>query len=150
MKTIVIMIGIPGSGKSTFCNTKFPLFVRVNLDTLHTRNKESILINESIKNDKDIIIDNTNPTINDRAKYISIGKENNYKIIGYYMESKFESCMERNNLRKDKEKLPYKALASIAKQLEQPSFNEGFDELYYVKIVDGEFVIDEWRKDDEL
>ena len=41
---MAIMIGIQGSGKSTFCNVHLSEFTRINLDTLHTRNKENIAI----------------------------------------------------------------------------------------------------------
>jgi len=38
VKTVIILIGIPASGKSTFYERYFPEFSRINLDTLKTRN----------------------------------------------------------------------------------------------------------------
>ena len=52
MKTMAIMIGIQGSGKSTFCQKYFPEYKRVNLDTLHTRNKESFYIDQCFENNE--------------------------------------------------------------------------------------------------
>ena len=44
MKRMVIMMGIPGSGKSTFYQRYLRQdFVRVNLDTLKTRHREKLL-----------------------------------------------------------------------------------------------------------
>lgn len=43
------MIGIQASGKSTFCKMNLPEYVRINLDELHTRNKESIAIHDAIE-----------------------------------------------------------------------------------------------------
>ena len=44
-KTVVIMIGLQGSGKSTFYKLHLEYdFVRVNLDTLKTRYQEKLLI----------------------------------------------------------------------------------------------------------
>ena len=44
-KTLVIMIGLQGSGKSTFYEKHLSAdYVRVNLDTLKTRHQESLLI----------------------------------------------------------------------------------------------------------
>lgn len=49
-KTMVLMMGIQGSGKSTFYQ-KFLAdnFVRVNLDTLKTRHQEQLLISIASK-----------------------------------------------------------------------------------------------------
>ena len=43
--SMILLIGIPGSGKSTFFQRKLAAdHVRVNLDTLKTRNREARLI----------------------------------------------------------------------------------------------------------
>ena len=62
MAKMAIMIVIQASGKSTFCKTNLPGYIRINLDELHTRNKESNDIWEAITSDLNIVIDNTNPT----------------------------------------------------------------------------------------
>ena len=88
-KTMIIMMGLQGSGKSTFYEKYLSKdHVRVNLDTLKTRNKEHLLIDECLSEGKNFAIDNTNPTRADRARYISLAQENGYYIIGYFMESK--------------------------------------------------------------
>lgn len=151
MKTMVIMIGIQGSGKSEFCRRFFSnRFIRVNLDTLNTRNNEMRLISECISQGKDIVVDNTNPTKKERSKYINIGKENGYRIIGYFMQSRLQDCIARNNLRQGKAKIPAKAIAATSNRLEMPDFNEGFDELYFVANDGEQMTISEWRDDNEL
>ena len=48
-KTMIIMMGLQGSGKSTFYEKYLSKdHVRVNLDTLKTRNKEHLLIDECL------------------------------------------------------------------------------------------------------
>ena len=146
-KTLSIMIGIQGSGKSTFCHNFLAKdFVRVNLDTLKTRHQEKLLIEECIKQEKSFVIDNTNPTKADRQRYIPPAKAAGYKIIGYFMESKLKECMERNNLRHGKEKIPTIAIASTSNRLQMPSYDEGFDELYFVKNDGNTMSISEWRE----
>ena len=42
--------------------------------------------------------------------------------------------------------MPEKAILGTAGRLELPSFEEGFDKLYYVRICsDGDFAAEEWK-----
>ena len=146
-KTLVIMIGIPGSGKSTFYRERLADdYVRINLDTLKTRHQEELLITECIQQGKSFAVDNTNPTRADRQRYIPLARSAGYKIIGYFMESKIKDCMERNNRRTGKERLPAKAVAGISNQLQMPSYDEGFDELYFVKNDGQTMTVEKWRE----
>lgn len=146
-KVLVILMGIQGSGKSTFYhNFLAKNFVRVNLDTLKTRNQEKLLIGDCIKQGKSFVVDNTNPTKADRGRYIPSAKASGYKVIGYFMESKLKDCIERNNLRQGKEKIPSIAIAATSNKLQLPSFNEGFDELYFVKNDGKTMTVLEWRE----
>lgn len=145
-KTIAILIGLQGSGKSTFYKTYLSdNFVRINLDTLKTRHQEKLLIEECLSNEASYAIDNTNPTRLDRERYISIAKKAGYRIVGYFLESKIKDCMQRNALREGRARVPEKAIAATLNKLEIPSYNEGFDELYFVKNDGVTMTIEEWR-----
>lgn len=146
MPAMVIMMGIQGSGKSTFCATKYPEYSRINLDTLRTRKKEKDALWLAINRKENIIIDNTNPTKADRMKYIEAGKASQYKIIGCFMQSVLHDCIERNNTRTGKAVIPAIAIANTSSKLEMPGFEEGFDELYFVKITDAGFTVSEWQE----
>ena len=62
-KTMILMMGLQGSGKSTFCREILGnTYVYVNLDTLKTRHREKLLIQECVEQGKSFIVDNTNPT----------------------------------------------------------------------------------------
>ena len=112
MKTMVIMMGIQGSGKSTFYHSQIANdFVHINLDSLKTRYKERIAIEQCIQQGQNYAVDNTNPTKEDRKRYITVAKQAGYQIVGYFMESKLQSCIERNNLRIGTAKIPAKAIA---------------------------------------
>ena len=99
---------------------------------MHTRNKEDLAISECIEKGESFAIDNTNVTVRERKKYIDIAKVCGYKVIGYFMESKLKECIERNNLRAGKEKVPPNAITATSNRLVMPSYEEGFDELYFV------------------
>jgi hypothetical protein len=62
------------------------------------------------------------------------------------MESKLKDCIERNNMRQGKEKIPTIAIASTSNKLQMPSFDEGFDELYFVKNDGSTMTVSEWRE----
>ena len=58
-KTMAIMMGIQGSGKSTFYSKHLSEdYVRVNLDTLKTRHQESLLIEECFIEGKSVAFKN--------------------------------------------------------------------------------------------
>lgn len=68
----VIFIGIQASGKSSFYREYMEgTFVHINLDTLHTRNKENLLLEECLAKRESFVVDNTNPTRKERERYIS-------------------------------------------------------------------------------
>ena len=146
-KTVVILMGLQGSGKSTFYRMHLSEdFVRVNLDTLKTRYQEKLLIEECLYLQKSFAVDNTNPTRADRERYISVAKEHDYRIVGYFMESKIKDCMQRNALREGVAKVPDKAIAATSNKLEIPSYDEGFDELYFVRNDGIAMTVEEWRR----
>lgn len=150
MPVMAIMTGIQASGKSAFCKTCLSEYDRINLDTLHTRNKENAAIDEAFHRKRNMVIDNTNPTVEDRKKYILKAKQNGYQVVGYFMQSRLQECIARNDLREGKEKVPAKAIAATSNKLEIPSYAEGFDELHFVRITEEGALIEEWRNTDEL
>ena len=133
-KTLAILIGIQGSGKSTFYHTHLAAnFVRVNLDTLKTRHREKLLVEECLAAGKSYAIDNTNPTRLDRERYIPAAKAAGYRVVCYFFEPRVEDCLRRNALREGKARVPDVAIYATARRLELPSLDEGFDELYTVR-----------------
>jgi hypothetical protein len=55
----------------------------------------------------------------------------------------------RNEKREGKSKVSDIAIRAISSKLEMPALDEGFDALYYVSIVDGEFVVSDWRNEEK-
>lgn len=143
----VIFIGIQASGKSTFYKEKFfRSHMRINLDMLKTRSRENIYLAASMKAKQSFVVDNTNPTIEDRKKYIELAKKHHVKVIGYYFEPNFELSQARNHLRNENEKVPDVGIKSTLKKLQPPTYAEGFDELYTVRTIGGEFTVDPVEK----
>ena len=143
-----LLMGIQASGKSSFAHQYLSNCTYISLDHLNTRPKEWQALRDAFKTGADCVVDNTNPTKAERKKYIDLAKEMGYKIVGLYFRSAVEECSQRNDQRIGKAQVPLKAILATAKRLEQPSYAEGFDELYYVKIENDAFITDKW--DDSL
>ncbi len=148
-KTAIIFIGIQASGKSTFYHERFEDYVHINLDTLHTRNKEKLLLQECVESGRSFVVDNTNPTREDREKYIRAARDHGYRVQGYYFQSSVSDCIARNQNREGKARVPDQAVAATHRKLELPEYGEGFDELFYVHMEDGSFAVDEWKELEE-
>ncbi|MBQ7321976.1 MAG: AAA family ATPase [Clostridia bacterium] len=132
-KTVVIMMGVQGSGKSTFfADYLAEEFVRVNLDTLKTRHRERTLIGECLAAGKNYGVDNTNPTRADRARYIPEARAAGYRVIGYLMQARVATCLARNSGREGKARVPDVAIYATSRKFELPHYDEGFDEIYLV------------------
>ncbi len=146
-KTMILMMGLQGSGKSTFCREILgDTYIYVNLDTLKTRHREKLLIQECMDQGESFVVDNTNPTKEDRLRYIPIAKAAGYRIVGYFMESKLRICIERNEQREGAAKIPSMAIAATSNRLQTPSYDEEFDELYFVKNNGQTMTVEKWRE----
>lgn len=145
----VIFIGIQAAGKSTFYKQNFfRSHMRINLDMLKTRSREDIFIDACIKAKQPFVIDNTNPTVDARKKYIDIAKNFGFSVIGYYFKSDVKEAIARNEGRLGKEYVPPIGIAGTYNKLIVPTYEEGFDKLYYVSIDDdNNFLVEEQQRE---
>lgn len=146
--TLFIMIGLPGSGKSSFVQRILPHCRHISLDRLHKRPREERTFLQALSEQVDIVIDNTNPTRHDRQRYIPQASKAGYRIVGYFMRSKVSECLTRNAQRQGKARVPDVAIRSIASVLEYPLLDEGFDTLHHVVAENGDFLIEPWKTND--
>ena len=142
----IILIGLQASGKSSFFLSQFyKTHLRLSMDMLKTRNREKILFHACLEAKQPVAIDNTNPTVKDRQRYINSFKEHKFEVVGYYFKSSIEDCLQRNALRTGKERIPDVGLKGTYNKLEIPKLSEGFDKLYYVTMEKDGFNIAEWN-----
>ena len=139
----IIFCGIQASGKTTFYKDRFfKTHVRISLDLFNTRRKENIFIKTCLETQQRFVIDNTNPTIKDRAKYIEEAKQRKFKVKGYFFESTVGQAITRNKQRTGKELVPPAGIGGTFKRLQIPAYIEGFDEIFKVNIVADKFVVE--------
>ena len=146
---MVLFIGMQATGKSTFFLQKFfNTHIRINLDMLKTRHRETVLIDACIAAKQPFVVDKTNPTVVDRARYISLGKNAGFRVAGYYFASKLHDAMKRNAARVPECRVPDVGLLGTHAKLQLPALSEGFDALHYVQIAgNNEFRVEEWKNE---
>src|SRR5262249_9709639 len=92
----VIFVGIQASGKSSFYRERFfPTHVRISPDLLRTRRRERSLLAWCLENQQSFVVDNTNPTIAERAVYITPAKTARFRVVGYIFDSDVSSSLGR-------------------------------------------------------
>ena len=96
---IIMFVGAPGSGKSTFWQNHLSDYVRVNNYLLKTKEKCLEACIEAINNGQSVVIDNTNPDKDTRAMYTNIAKEHNVPIRCFYFDCDKQLCMHNNQQR---------------------------------------------------
>jgi predicted kinase len=138
---LVIFVGLQASGKSTFFRERFAATHEHVSKDLFRNNKnrnrrQAQLIEAALKTGSSVVVDNTNPAVEDRRTLIELGREFGAKIVGYYFDSSVRRCIERNRLRTGKDQVPDVAIYAAARRLEPPTYPEGFDELFGVRTTD--------------
>jgi predicted kinase len=148
------MIGLQGSGKSTFAREHFgEAYQYVSKDLLrNNRNRDRRqrqLIEEALQQGRSVVVDNTNPTVAVRSVLIDLGRLYAAEIIGYYFEVQVKQSLERNRTREGNARVPDVAIFSTLKKLTRPSYAEGFTKLFSVHNKgDQTFDVCNWNKDE--
>ena len=141
---LVIFIGIPGSGKTSFYKERFfPSHMYVSLDQVKSRSAERELLKFCLSRNKNCLIDNTNVQRWDRARYIAAAKSCGFRVIGYCFVTKKDDALVRNAQRPESSRVPDIAIHSAYAKMEYPKMREGFDELYFVRMTDDGFSVED-------
>jgi predicted kinase len=137
----VILIGIQGSGKSTFYSRRFfHTHVRLSRDLVRTRHRELALMRTCLSTGQPFVIDDTNTLASVRAAFLAEAKAAGFRVCGYFLDVPLADAMRRNAGRTGKQRIPPAGVAGTHKRLEPPTLEEGFDELHRVKVgAAGEF-----------
>lgn len=136
--TIVILaIGSPASGKSTFYKKHFKKrnFVHVNRDILKTIPKCVSLVRSSLLSNQSVYIDNTHPTRESREVFISVAKELNIPVKCLQFTADEWLCKHLDVYRSITGKLdplPAVAFNTFRSKYQPPVENEGFDKIIQV------------------
>ncbi len=153
---LVIFVGLQASGKSTLYRARFAAtHAHISKDLMgHNRRKarrQEELVAAALEAGRAVVVDNTNPTVEERAPLIALGRRYGATVIGYYFESSAGASLRRNEGREGKAQVPAVAIFATAKRLRRPSYAEGFDQLYDVRITGDEmFDVREWEEERDI
>lgn len=146
--TLYLLMGIPASGKTTFCRRVLGEEVAVaSLAVQGTRAKERAAFEEALSEGRAIAVDDTNATREQRAGWLELAKAAGYRAAGIYFRSEVGECLERNDAREGKAKVRRLAVLGIAAKMELPTMEDGFDQLFHARVSGtGLFEIEPWKE----
>ncbi len=130
----VVFCGIQASGKSTFYRERFfATHVRVSLDLLRTRHREAAFLRTCLETRQRFVVDNTNPTVAERARYVQPALEAGFTVVAFLFEVPASEALARNARREGRERIVAKGVLGTRKRLEPPRAAEGFSALHRVR-----------------
>ena len=143
---LVILIGLPGAGKTSFYRERFArTHVHVSNDLMRNRRdrrtRQLALIDAALAEGRSVVVDNVNATLADRAVLIEAGRRRGATIVGYVLDVPVPECLQRNDSRTGRARVPKVAIYAAAKRFQPASETEGFDRLYRVEAEAGRFRI---------
>ena len=144
--TVVLAIGLPGSGKSSW-------FKRHNIRPLSSDLLRELLFDDAEEQRfQDLVfsnlrsmlkarliarrpmsyVDATNLTPHDRQSWIKLAKDYGYDVQGVFFDVPLEVCMERHHRRN--RVVSEDVMRRMAAKLKPPTFEEGFSKLTVVRV----------------
>lgn len=130
----VVLSGIQGSGKSTFCRERFgSTHVRLNRDMLKTSHREGILLHACLAAQQPFVVDNTNPTAAQRARYRDLARAAGFRVDLYFFDVSLELALQRNDEREAPHRVPEVGVRGTFAKLEHPASDSLWDGMYIVR-----------------
>lgn len=118
--------------------------MHISLDTLRTRNREREALEHCLAAGLPFVVDNTNPTVAERARYVQPALAAGVSVCAYYFETRPRDAIARNELRAGRERIPIAGILGTYKRLEPPTHGEGFDSVLVAHALgEGRFDVEE-------
>jgi predicted kinase len=149
--TIYIAVGLPGSGKSTYAKNfiKDKDIEYLSSDELRAvfgkgEDDQSVTplvfghikrkVDEFLKDGKNVLVDATSVNRRERSDYINTAKKYGAKVVALVFKMDRDGLIARNKKRGEQggREVPTFVIDKMLAKFEEPSTNEGIDEVIYV------------------
>ena len=149
MSRLFIMMGAPGSGKTTWCKNNVPKnAVYISRDEIRFNiikdedsyfSKEKIVydifinkINEALESGLDVYADQTSLNAGSRKKLIDALNKKPDEINVIYIEKPLNTILEYNSKRTERKLVPNDVVIKMYNSISKPTAKEGIDYLYII------------------
>ena len=140
---LYIIVGLPRSSKSTFFKNNYSHCEYLSRDEIrenvfgfkgNMNHEEEVTrifndrLNSALNKGLDVFVDNTNVQAKYRNKIVNQAKARKYNLIAFNMKAQYEDVISNAN----KEGFPISVIESMACRLNEPKYEEGYNEVYEV------------------
>src|SRR3954465_1134687 len=144
--TVVLTIGLPGSGKSTWYKRRgitplsSDLLRTILFDNITEQRYQHLVFStlRSLLRARLIAkmpwnyVDATNLSPHERRQWIKMARSFGYEVQAVFFDVPFEVCLERN--RKRERMVSEESMKKMAEKLRPPAFSEGFSKIVVVRV----------------
>ena len=135
---LVVFVGLPGSGKSTYYFAHFAAtHEHISKDLMKSvrqkGDRQRERIEKALREGRSVVVDNTNATPEIRAELVQLGKAHGARVVAYYFDTPVAESVTRNRQREGRAKVPDVAIYVMKHKLKAPAAEEGFDEVRVIK-----------------
>ncbi|XP_066567814.1 bifunctional polynucleotide phosphatase/kinase isoform X1 [Amia ocellicauda] len=140
---VIIAVGFPASGKSSFFQTNIipQGYVYVNRDTLGTWQHCVSACERALKDGRSVAVDNTNPDLESRKRYIDVSRKLGVPCRCFLFSATLEQAKHNNRFREMRpSRTPHAPVNdmvfnSYKSKFVAPSLSEGFSQILQIHFV---------------
>ena len=156
---VVVMVGISGSGKTTYSRRRFSRYVHISMDTYQkdgswpdkrarlirrcdrerpagtiritsgNKKAECVLADDALGRGKSVVVDDTNLTRAIRRPYLALARKHGAGIRAVFFGDFERAHVQNAGRAKDADRVDESVLHRQLDELERPSKGEGFDDV---------------------
>ena len=139
---VIILVGNIGSGKSSLSALLKPTYEIVNQDFIGNRKDCMNIMRRHLQQCKNVVIDRTNISREQRAYFLNIAKDHQAEISCVLFQIPVIECIKRVKARKEHKTIPFgtpdvkieEIVKKFSDSFEDPDYLEGFDSIHSITL----------------